>query len=379
MTTVDPFQPLAYKSKMNLLCQALTRRCRQQGRDSQLPSIRQLARDLRVSTGTLHYALGELERQNLVVRRHGQGIYVGRRVGVRNIAIVLGLDPNRPTVSISHGLIIDSIRSSATRAQQVAELFVDLPYEPLPNLQRRMLAEQNLCGLIDGIIIPASAGLEQIRWLQSFGKPLVMAGQGEVVDYSVRIDHEHMMREGVDALVRDGCRRLGVIGHVGAGIAAFERQVDKAGAKTQPQWIHHLRLDPDERCTPWARSYDELGHACAKAFLDAQESMPDGLVIDDEMLARGALLTLVRRGVDVGRRLRVCTHQTLGNPALAELEDLVHRMVIDPADIGNTMFNMLNQVIDGQPPRTKIRLIRARRVPPIARGNPHGLAMRPRR
>jgi GntR family transcriptional regulator len=88
--------------------------------DEPLPSVRQLASELRVNPNTVSQAYRELERAGVVEARRGQGTYVvqtsvngsQRKALARNVALRALRDAHR------HGLdadeLIDAIRSTSS-------------------------------------------------------------------------------------------------------------------------------------------------------------------------------------------------------------------------------------------------------------------------
>jgi len=54
-----------------------------------LPSVRALIRRFKVSDRTVQHALDELERQRLIVRRHGSGTFVSQAAGQRKIGLIV--------------------------------------------------------------------------------------------------------------------------------------------------------------------------------------------------------------------------------------------------------------------------------------------------
>ena len=85
-----------------------------------LPSVRQLASELRVNPNTVSQAYRELERQGVVEARRGQGTYVvqtcvngsQRKVLARGVAARALRDAHRNGLDVND--LIDAIRSSSS-------------------------------------------------------------------------------------------------------------------------------------------------------------------------------------------------------------------------------------------------------------------------
>ncbi|MES2179443.1 MAG: GntR family transcriptional regulator [Gemmatimonadota bacterium] len=92
--------------------------------DEALPSVRQLALDLRVNPNTVMQAYRELEREGVVEVRRGQGTYVAqsrttskqRRDLVREVAERATRDAHRNGVHVHE--LIDELRGSPARDQR---------------------------------------------------------------------------------------------------------------------------------------------------------------------------------------------------------------------------------------------------------------------
>ena len=95
------------------------------GADAPLPSVRQLAVDLRVNPNTVAQAYRELEREGLAYVRRGQGTYVAgtsvngtERRALADAAAVRALrDAYRNGIDADE--LIDAIRRAATGADPV--------------------------------------------------------------------------------------------------------------------------------------------------------------------------------------------------------------------------------------------------------------------
>ncbi|MGI9091763.1 MAG: GntR family transcriptional regulator, partial [Gemmatimonadaceae bacterium] len=86
--------------------------------DDPLPSVRQLAVELRVNPNTVSQAYRELEREGLVHVRRGQGTYVSetnfngteRRVLAHDVAVRALRDAHRNGLSVDE--LIDAVRTA---------------------------------------------------------------------------------------------------------------------------------------------------------------------------------------------------------------------------------------------------------------------------
>lgn len=91
--------------------------------DDPLPSVRQLAVELRVNPNTVSQAYRELEREGLVHVRRGQGTYISetnlngteRRALARDVAVRALRDAHRNGLSVDE--LIDAVRTASNHRQ----------------------------------------------------------------------------------------------------------------------------------------------------------------------------------------------------------------------------------------------------------------------
>lgn len=76
---------------MTALCEQLSALAHQLGQEAKMPTVLQLRDQFGVSVTILDDALGQLEAQNIVVRRHCVGIFVSPKLHQR--AICYSLNP----------------------------------------------------------------------------------------------------------------------------------------------------------------------------------------------------------------------------------------------------------------------------------------------
>ncbi len=96
--------------------------------DDPLPSVRQLAVELRVNPNTVSQAYRELEREGLVHVRRGQGTYVSetnlngteRRALARDVAVRALRDAHRNGLSVEE--LIDAVRTATNHRQSEESL-----------------------------------------------------------------------------------------------------------------------------------------------------------------------------------------------------------------------------------------------------------------
>lgn len=302
----------------------------------------------------------------MIVRRHGQGIF-SAPARARTIGLLFGMDPFRVACSPFYHLLIDAIgRQSAERDYQL-ETYVDLAYFRTHAAILRRLQRDIAEGRVQGLLLPV-VRQEQWEWAQKQGIPFV-GGGGPTMrgGWGVGYDFSLMVEILVGKLADQGCRRIGLISHplspggvdvVGRNdVAAFSRAMERRGLEAKPRWIiqtSRLTLGVSD---PVAITHEETGFRLGKRMAADRADLPQGLVIADDMLARGVLTALARAGVQVGRDIQVATHVNRGSSALMAFERNLIRAELDPADLARGMIQTLEALMDGKQPKSRLLLI----------------------
>ena len=84
---------------------------------------------------------------------------------------------------------------------------------------------------------------------------------------------------------------------------------------------------------------------------------PDGVVIADDMITRGAMLAARQLGIVVGRDVKVASHANKGSLILQEYAEELALIEFDPAEIVEAMFRMLERLMAGIGSVKKAKLI----------------------
>lgn len=170
---------------------------------------------------------------------------------------------------------------------------------------RELVALQNVrTQLVDGVILsPLALGPEDFASL-SPQEPVVLLGErisDAVLDH-VAIDNVAAARAAVAHLIDQGRRRIAAIGIQSAKsaqtahlrLAGYRQALTAAGLPYQPE----LTIPVDD----WHRA---TGAAAAQQLLDRQQPPVDAIFCFDDLLALGALRTLLEQGVRIPQDVAV--------------------------------------------------------------------------
>jgi len=84
------------------------------------------------------------------------------------------------------------------------------------------------------------------------------------------------------------------------------------------------------------------GYNLARSVYSAPDARPDGLVIEDDMVASGVHKALEELGIRVGDDVKIATHANAGSAVGFALHGRVIQMLFDPTDFVNAMFNLVD-------------------------------------
>ncbi|HVK05960.1 MAG TPA: substrate-binding domain-containing protein [Armatimonadaceae bacterium] len=371
-------QRLGRQTKLQETCGRLAQLAQELGPEAKLPTVLELRDSLGVSVATLNSALGELEAQRIIRRKHGVGIYVSPRIRQHNV--VLLCDPSFFRISGASpfwSLLVENVRQRAEEYQESVSFHftADALHAPADALPEEMLQEGLAADLAAGRIhgILAVGVLQRIAdWLELQQVPMVaFAGPAP---YFVGLDSAALIRGAVAELAALGCRRIGFWAPVAPyrlsgddeqptalteAHRTFRDALLERGLPFDPALVRENRhlIKPGSYHT---EPHQEQGYRTAlEAFGPSADPdrRPDGIVSNDDMLTQGALTALGKAGVVVGRDVHLASHANAGSPALLGWEEELTLMQIDPSEIVRHMFDTLERLMDGVTPPERTMLV----------------------
>lgn len=319
------------------------------GLGSRLSSVRDLSARLGFSQASISSALVRLEKEGIVVRKHGSGIFAASRMPATRIGVAISSDYLlRPNPSPFWNIVLGCLMKAAAAKGWECFSFVGAPEafeesqeETLnpPSSWEDELASGRICALV-------SLGLDdrQVTAVaRRGGKIISFAGYGQVM---VARNLAQMTQAAIDAL---SCLGQGPIlvgpceafslGPVKQGIAA------SADPSATPISFRGADTVPPEELNrhAWAQALEDPVLTAKNWLLTQAPKTPFRLASIDDMFTLGVLEGMSERGLELGRDIEVATHCNRGSHILAKHEGSVTRLEIDPETVACQLIDLISE------------------------------------
>ena len=315
-----------------------------------LPSVAQLRADHGISQATVDRAYQALRQEGLVESAQGKGTFVSPVGKLTRIALIFGADVFDEAQTAFGRLLL---RCFQARARDVGTLLSYYHLEGPVDGQEEHWPAQLLwdlrAGCVKGVVAIAAGNPEWWDRLVSLAIPFVFFTSREQYPRRVCIDRPAIVRAGVEALVRGGCRRIALWHKADHPMAAeeaatFGEALAAAGASSRPEWV--APMAPAESPVPSV--------ACAdfKETWRSWSQKPDGLVSVDDQFTIGLLHAADLLDLAVPGDLKVATQANKGlrGPEASR----VIRIELDISRMAGLMLDRLDRMLAGGTPKPAI-------------------------
>ena len=335
--------------------EALARRL---GPGEKLPRLSDLCRDLGASARTLDAALGQLEAQGLVERRHAVGVFCTQAVRERRRSLRLAVVCSPECFhSAGHSPLWDQLLGLLRERAARDGVEFDCFFTRSRNASHEAFLSDELAGALqrgefDGVLgleLPQSVAEE----IMAHHVPLVsLFGKGNAV---IGVDSSLQVRLGVGELVAHGARKLmlwqRITPHAPMTSLGMQSLLSVPFAEAvrsyeaQSQGTLSVADSMDVLNAPVEHPTQQGLRLAREVFGRERAFWPDGLLVADDLLARGALLGLQQMGVRVGRDVHVAVHANRHSPVLWGEAGLI-LVEVDPAELVEAMWSHLDRLLE---------------------------------
>jgi DNA-binding LacI/PurR family transcriptional regulator len=355
------------RTKTHAVCDRLTELAEQLGPDQKFPTFTELRNQMGVSVVTLSSALDELEAQQVLYRRPGVGIFVSPKFGVKSIALVCepGFFQLVGTSPFWDILLKKTQERASALHWEVHYHFANTDDNNVTLLHRNLLSDIQ-GGRVHGLL-SIGGGEQAYSMLEGADVPFVAyAGEGP---YVVVMEPDGGVSTGAKMLVEAGCRRIAfwspVMPYRVVGDPAHDLALRNAAASATLTSFHlpfypelvernfDLITDPNNR-RQTELSLVEQGYQTAyRVFRRENFVLPDGIVSCNDMFTQGMMAAFRELGVCLNAQVRVASHANKGSSALLGVEKDLYLFEVDPAEIVQAMFTLLEAQMNGIEPASR--------------------------
>lgn len=338
--------------KLQTICAQLSHMARELGPDAKMPTAIQLRDATGVSMATLNTALGELEKQQIITRKHGVGIFVSEQLHQKNIALICDANfLSGAGHSPFYDLLLQGVQRRAQSHNEQVELHFAQPRGFLPGQLQQGLANDIHNGRIQGVI---GVGLHEdtARWLRDQNVPFVSFFGPAYGERAVQINYDRRVpiEMALDALESRGCRKVAFWNFGEAELMAPFHFQNECGRRHLTFCAPFSFLTGDRTSSDTA-SAQLAGHEFAHHVLSLPRTQwPDGVFIANDMFAHGALMVLQKHGVTPGEALQIVTHSNKDSQVFLGHQGQFDLLEFDPNQSIETIFHQLENLMEGQIP-----------------------------
>jgi DNA-binding LacI/PurR family transcriptional regulator len=275
----------------------------------QLPSKGELMGTWNSSSFTIHTAVQTLIKEGWIESIRGAGTYVAHFENRFNCAGIyhgtnIFANEGASFSRVLHTSLLEQLHALGKDAL----VFVDSRPESkqgtiLPQLKEAILHRRIQCLIAPTLNSIDFGSLARVSLPTAYGAFTASSHQ-------VNFDLPSLLKDSVHQLALQGCRSVGLISNVVTPLTkkgvysdfylSFQRAVQAEGLITRVSWIREPLTEISDL---ESYGYQEIKN------LWALPSKPDGLVIYPDALARGAIMAILKLGIQVPQQIRCVFHR----------------------------------------------------------------------
>ncbi len=339
-----------HSSKADLARDKILALVHSRGAGIKLPTLKEMCEQFKMSRTPVEQAMQSLERQGLIYRKWGSGIFVAEKIGQKNIGVVFGGDIFEEGFSPFWRLLLQAVSRQAVAYDFHLFSYLDITESHGGLGSHLQLMEDISSGRLHGLLLllPHHA-YDEAEQLRTAGLPLVVFG-GDRRSWTVTLSSESVICQAAAELAGLGCRRFAFLGNNSSDVLALADGLRKAGISS-PEVVD---------CTyeTWAPQIPDIGSRENAAYLIAQKMlkysgsgmMPDGMLSLDDTMTRGYINALREAGRWPDARMKIASTAHKGSPVLEAYSKDIVTFEIDPGQCVGAALEMLETLMAGRIP-----------------------------
>lgn len=363
-------KPVTGRRKARAVSDAVRQLAVRKGPGWKLPTAVELCNSLNVAYVTLDSALYDLEKEGLIERKRGSGVYVSPTVHQKTMGLVYHGDIFQAGVSPFCAELVAHARRRATVAKEKFHFYMDLPTRIHGVSDHDDLMDDLRAGRLHGLMMVGQPNQLTLQWVLDRKLPVAILGYTTADLPRLALDYGHLVAIGVDCLAQAGCRQIGLVtpfgwkrsveAAFGDDLAAFQQALVAAGRPYRPEFVWE---DLGVRKDAESETNQEAGYRAMKDIFEKRatsSSRPDGLVIADDMMTKGALVALERLGLRVGQDVKIASHANKDSDVLGLHAESLRLVEFDLDEMVEAMFRLLEPQMEGKSLANRVITIRPR-------------------
>lgn len=319
--TTAVFQPRKHWSMRRQIADHLRQaiRTKRYAPGTRLPSTQALAAEYKTHVPTVHQALQDLVREQLLVRTPRVGTFVRQRAAkLTRIGLYLtGEFTSDVTFRFVHML-----QQAVNRLCREEGMELSTWVDPRPKAAQTTAPQALLDAIAEGevqAVLAPMTDLHHLPWQCALPVPVTFL-TSEWHDQAVLFDYRQFLDDGLAALAAQGCRRPGIITVLpmqsvadarlrrrttgSLAVEEFRELARGHGLTTDPGWIRTATGELGQA----SADIERFGYESTLSLLQGK-SRPDGLLVFTDIAAQGVLLALAHRHVRVPEDLCLALHR----------------------------------------------------------------------
>lgn len=274
-----------------------------------MPTTEEMANEWGTNVRTMHLALSQLVKEGLLTRVPRRGTFVrAREKYLTHVGIYVNQELSMSPVCRFYQEIITNLGERMERLDIRHSLWIDTrprckasePWEKL-----HLAARQQD---IQGAIAVSSTALNR-DWLTRLPIPIAHLG-GSELSTDVMLDSDQFFTLSLQRLKDKGCKTAGIIGGISPEkLETFLHIAKEQDIEVRDEWTR----TPPSFIEPNLR--EQWGYEQFLAFWSL-ENRPEGLIVFEDIIARGVITAVLVRQVDVPGELKLVLHRNTEIPLL---------------------------------------------------------------
>lgn len=321
------------------------------GPGARIPSVRTLIRVCNVSQAAVVEALDRLAQSGLIEKRPRSGIFVQNRPWRRPRLILVEPDIVVTPSPFGEMVLYELADQYSGPLTSLIVRFVLASWDPQSvSSPREMLSQEDWKKLEAGHYASVIAfGVDEmlVPMIEATGVPVI--GFSCPARYLSQIPMHDLVRQGVEALVADGCQRIMLMDTPFAPISqihALAQQVAGPGIELVP--VHMGMVASNKHPVVRRYPYFEQGLAAAEILLRRKRDKgADGVLCMDDLFCHGLLVGMLRKGKSIADMPRIATYANRNSPVLAAYEDDLILIEFDPAALAKDLHEASDALESG--------------------------------